>query len=292
MGCQVTDTTRSEHLFKMAGSGMAEYQMGVEVVLNFLKYVDLHDVCPEYAADVRRAQRVCLQALDEFPAIKELLELIPGDFNTSLRALHCKPDEVGGFYASEVQDRTFMRVTFATTLGLLYGTYRYPLRSRWTVTDTTEQSFEITAITLPTEEILAKYKVINNHLAAFPDIAPCGTITVRRVIVHDGWDNSMTEKIPDEEANVETQFVFEENVLRLMGVGMKLTAGVCTMDTGVKFIKYVKAIRPSFHVFLPQELMFGYREPVPNDRPAKSVHDKDDDGAGGAGGSVGGDGDD
>ncbi|KAK3900526.1 Argonaute complex, subunit Arb1 [Staphylotrichum tortipilum] len=287
----VTAGFLSEHLFKMAGSGLAEYRMGVEVVLNFLKYVDLHGVCPEYADDVKRAQRVCLQAMDETPVIKELLELVPGVFNTCLRILHCKPDEVdaldmGGLYESEIKDPTFARVSFSTSLGLLYGINRYPLRSRWTLVDTKEQSFEITAITFPTEETLAKYKAINKHLAAkFPnDIEPCGAITVRRVIVHDGWDNSMTETIPAEEAGVETQFIFEEKLLRLMRVGMKLTVGVCTLDSGVKFIKYVKAIRPSFHVFLPQELMFNYREPVPNDRPARSVHDREEDGGGGAGG--------
>ncbi len=272
----------------MAGSGMADYQMGVEVVLNFLKYVDLHNVCPEYADDVKRAQRVCLQAMDEVPAIKELLELVPGPFHTSMRAVHCGPDEadahdMGGIYDSPFKDRTFARVTFSAVLGIIYGARSYPFRSRWSIVDTAEQSFEITAITLPNEELLARYTAINNHLAAYPDIEPCGTITVRRVIVHDGWDNAMTETIPAAEVGVKTQFAFEEKLLRLMRVGMKLTVGVCTMNTGAKFIKYVKAIRPSFHVFLPQELMFSYREPTPNDRPARSVHDKEDDGEGGEG---------
>ncbi|KAK4096531.1 hypothetical protein N658DRAFT_480496 [Parathielavia hyrcaniae] len=280
----------SEHLRKMVGSNTADYLMGVDVVLNFLKYVDRHDVCPEYADDVRNAQKVCRRALEEVPVIWELLGLLPGHFNTALRTLHVKGDDehsldLDSYWGQTVPEPKYAKISTAATLSILLGAKNYPTDVEWSVTDKSEMTFEVLAISHPSDAVQAKYKAINRHLADYPDIEPCGTITVRPVIVRDGWDNSVTATIPHE-VDAESQLIVEEGTLELMELGMKLTMGVCTLSVGLKFVRYVKEIRPSFYLFLPQELMFTYKEPVPNDRPAKSVHDFDgeDDMAGAPGG--------
>ncbi|KAK4125660.1 hypothetical protein N657DRAFT_591356 [Parathielavia appendiculata] len=270
----------SEHLRKMVGSNTADYFMGVDVVLNFLKYVDRHDVCPEYVDDVRNAQQVCRRAHEEVPAISHLRELLPGHFNTALHVLHVKgaydnssgPDSCWG---QPLPDPKFARISTAATISILLEANHYPTDIEWCVTDTTEMTFEVLTITPPSNAFQAKYKAINKHLADYPDIEPCGTITVRPVIVRDGWDNSMTATIPPE-ADVESQLILEKDALELMAVGMKLTMAMGTLNVGLKFIQYIKEIRPSFYVFLPQELMFNYKEPVHNDRPARSVYDADE----------------
>lgn len=272
----------------MVGSNTADYLMGVDVVLNFLKYVDRHDVCPEYADDVRNAQRVCLRALEEVPAIWELRELLPGHFNTALSVLYVKGESGSllGFetcWGQPLPDPKFARISHAATLSILQGGNRYPTNTEWSVTDTSEMTFEVLTITPPSDAVRAKYKAINQHLVDYPDIEACGTITVRPVIVRDGWDNSMKATIPPEQ-DVESEFILEESALELMVVGMKLTMTVCSLNVGLKFIKEVKDVRPSFYVFLPQELMFNYKEPVLNDRPGKSIHDFDDEDAGVAAG--------
>jgi hypothetical protein len=276
---------RSENLLGMAGGNMDDFRPSVDVVLNFLKYVDLHDVCPEYADDIKNAQTVCLRALDEIPAIGELYKLAPGHFNTALRVLHAKSEEdVSYTYTREaLPDTKQARISHAATLSILMGASRFPTDIEWTVTETTELTYEILTIVLPNDTTRAKYKAINQHLVDLPDIQPCGIVTVRPVIVRDGWDKSASAAIPAE-ADVDTEFILEEDILRLLRVGMKLTMGVCTLNVGLKFIKYVNGIRPSFYVFLPQELMFRYKEPVSNDRPAPSIHDMigEDDGPTGA----------
>jgi hypothetical protein len=268
----------------MVGSATGDYLLGVDVVLNFLKYVDRHDVCPEYADDVKNAQRVCLRALREVPGIWELRKMLPGHFNTALRILHVKgedgkPLEFDSFCEEPLPDPKFARISHAATLSILMGADRYPIDTEWRVMDTREMTFEVLTITPPSDASRAKYKAINQHLADYPDIEPCGTITVRPVIIRDGWDNSMTATIPPE-ADVERELILEEGILELVTVGMKLTLSVCTLNVGLKFIQYVKDIRPSFYVFLPQELMFNYKEPVLNERPGRSIHDFDDDDAG------------
>ncbi|KAG7287524.1 hypothetical protein NEMBOFW57_007036 [Staphylotrichum longicolle] len=273
----------------MVGSSVAELQMGVEVVLNFLKYVDRHDVCPEYAEDIKNAQKVCLRALEETPAIIQLIEMAPGHFNTALRMLHCTDDEGSSDYTfmETISDPKLAKISHAATISIVLGPNSIPPNTEWSVLNAEELTFEILAIALPTDAARAKYRSINEHLTEYPDIQPCGTITVRPIVLRDGWDNTATATVAPE-ADVESQFILEEDILRLMTVGMKLTVGVCTLSMGLQFIKYVKAIRPSYYVFLPQELMFNFKEPVPNERPARSVHDRDDGDDGGVGGSVGG----
>lgn len=274
--------TRSEHLPRVTGINTHEFFMGAEVVSNFLKYVDHHDVCPEYAEDLKNAQAVCLQALEEMPAIAELLMLVPGDFNTAMRALHCKDEaeDLSGF-ANRNEPAAFdtkqARIISAASLSILLGPDRFQADTDYAVTGVDEQTFEIREITLPDATARAKYKAVNQHLGDYLDVKPCGTITVFPVAIQDGWDNTMNATIPPEAA-VESQFILEEDILQLLEVGMKLAVGVCTMKVGFKFIKYVKSIMPTFYVFLPQELMLNYKEPVPTDRPAPSIHDKDADG--------------
>ncbi|KAK4148723.1 Argonaute complex, subunit Arb1 [Chaetomidium leptoderma] len=266
----------SENLPRMVGSDVASFRIGVDVVLNFLKYVDRHDVCPEYADDVKNAQRVCLRALEEIPAITQLLELVPGQFNTALGVLHVKKDDHCDSYSAEtLLDTKQAKISHAATISILLEPKSFPVGMEWSVTDTAESTFEILTIELPVEATRAKYKAINQHLTAQADIQPCGTITARPVVIRDGWDNTMAATILPE-ADVESQFILEEDILQLLRVGMKLTMGVCTLNVGLKFIKYFKEIRPSFYAYLPQELMFQYKEPVMNDRPAPSIHDCDE----------------
>lgn len=264
---------RSEHLLRMVGGNMADFGPGVEVVLNFLKYVDRHDVCPEYIDDIKNAQRVCLLALDETPAIGELHKLVPGHFNTALGVLHVKSeDDSDNHHEEDLPDAKQARISHAATLSILMGSSRFPTDVEWSVTDTTELTYEILTITLPNDAARAKYKAINQHLTDHPDIQPCGTVTARPVIFPDGWDRSSSATIPPKD-DVETEFILEEDILRLLRVGMKLTMAVCTLNVGLKFIKHVREIWPSFYVFLPQELMFHYKPPVANERPAPSIHD-------------------
>ncbi|KAK4234858.1 Argonaute complex, subunit Arb1 [Achaetomium macrosporum] len=267
----------SEHLPKLVGSQMDDFRMGVDVVLNFLKYVDRHDVCPEYIDDVRKAQEVCLQALEEIPDTQELLLLVPGPFNTALRVLHCKEDDdcfLGSdcFRDTAVPDTKYARISHAATLSILFGPKRFQPDAEWVVTETLEYNFEVREISLPDDAVRAKYKAINQHLREYPDIQPCGSIVAHPVIIRDGWDNTMTATIPPED-DVNVQLVLEEGILRLLKVGMKLTMEVCTLNMGLKFIKRVHEIKPTFYTFLPQELMFNYKEPIPSERPARSIYD-------------------
>ncbi len=271
----------------MVGSGLSDIRMGIDVVLNFLKYVDRHDVCPEYAADVKQAQEVCLLALEETPVIQELVKLLPGHFNTALQMLHGTDnnDEHFGFvYNQAIPDPKHSKLSVAVTLStLMPDDDRFQAPAEWHVVDTRELSFEIQTIILPDDDVRAKFKSINEHFFGEPDIQPCGTITAEPVMLRDGWDTTIKTLPRLFDGN--TQFILEEDILRHLKEGMVLDVCVCTLNVGLRFIKYVKAVKPTYYTFLPQELMLNYKEPVANERPGKSIYDFDDeeglDGVGG-----------
>jgi hypothetical protein len=43
------------------------------------------------------------------------------------------------------------------------------------------------------------------------------------------------------------------------------------LNTGIRFIKTISRIVPSFYTFLPQQMMRHYKQPRDDDRPAPSV---------------------
>ncbi|KAL1836425.1 hypothetical protein VTJ49DRAFT_5161 [Mycothermus thermophilus] len=278
----------SEHIPSLMGRNEADIRKAAEVVSSFLRYVDMHDVCPEYADDIKRARKVCDFAVEETPILNKLSQLLPGHFNTSLRVLFVKDDadnEVFCVQDDQVPDVKQAKVSHATTMSIVVpeqvqNTSASAVISTSTVIGTKEQTYEVRAITLPTETQRAMYKAVNRHLSgqgSIPEIQPCGTINTRPIIIRDGWDNSATATIPLEE-DVDTQFILEEDILKLLRIGMKLRLRVCTLSTGLKFIQHVRQVLPTFYVFLPQELMLDFKAPVENDRPAKSIHDIGSDG--------------
>ncbi|KAK0637066.1 Argonaute complex, subunit Arb1 [Bombardia bombarda] len=266
----------SDDLVKLAGGDMADYSIGVEVVSNFLKYVDRHDVCSEYAEDLRKAHKICEQALEEIPAISQIISLLPGSFNKAARTLFCTQVNEDGFYdfydeIDKQTAQTIFGITSAIDPKYSEGVTGSDLAS----VKTAEQTFEICKISLPDEEYRAKYKSINRYLDGNLTIEACGSLTVFPTTIRDGWDNNHV--LQDEAAKEEETFIMEESILRHLKVGMKVTMTVCMLKIGLKFIKDFKNVRPTFYTFLPQTLMLRYKEPVLNHRPGPNVRNLDAD---------------
>lgn len=258
--------------------------MGVSVVSNFLKYVDRHDVCPEYSDDVRNAIALCEKAMDEMSRINEARVSLPGDFNTSAASLFCKGRrefwEFDNHLGNAFDDKK-ARLIFGVHSAVLLDKERSAglgklLRAREPhAIETAEETIEIMEIILPSSTQSVYYKQINQHLNKGFGIHACGSMVVMPVILRDDVDRVIPQKVIDGPAKTEVIFL-EENILKLLDVGMVLDAVTCTLvSDGLKFIKGFSRLRPTFYTFLPQELMLQYKEPVKSDRPAKSADDED-----------------
>jgi len=131
--------------------------MGVEVILNFLKYIAMHDVCPEFADDIRDAEAICRRATEEMPAIGGLLSILPGDFNTAATALSAPASELFEGM-SGMPDQTANTI-FGVNIAILFPSYTKSLaKLELVVTSTIEQDFEVCQISLATEEARKKYQ--------------------------------------------------------------------------------------------------------------------------------------
>lgn len=278
----------SHKVLDMSGGEMEMIWIASNTIQNFLKYLILHDVCPEHADDINRAIKLCDQAFEEIGLVSNALELVPGAFNRSVAALHCE-EEDGDAISLLVDNKDLDRNHALHTVALIatlvlptLGGSSTPNVNAMEVTNPIERTFEITSITPPTKEMRQRVAVVSEHLRksnpSAPPIQACGTMQGHPVLVLDGWD--VTEKLTDEEAKEESSFILEELILEQLRVGMKLTIGVstCTFPRGgtFKVIRYVKGIKPSFYTFLPQDLMRYWKEPVPNERPGPSIHDRHD----------------
>ncbi|KAK0620489.1 Argonaute complex, subunit Arb1 [Immersiella caudata] len=270
---------------EFAQTDPAAFKTGVEVVSNFLKYVDRHDVCPECTEDIHKALEICDRALKEIPRMFKVGNNFPGDFNSAARTMFCK-DRMESFeFDNKVQgevDETKARRCFGTLAAVMLEEGRG--RRLAAIMDgkeapaieTAEKTYEIATITPPCKEHLQYCHQINKYLARKDqEVRPCGYLTVVPTFIPDGLDHATPEKVAKESTGADT-FIMEGDILKSLDVGMKLDMVTCTLvGEGFKFIKYVTQIRPTFYTFLPQELMLHFREPLKTNRPAPNVHDND-----------------
>jgi hypothetical protein len=60
---------------------MSEFREAPEVVDSFLRYLQIRNVCPEYASDIEAARAICDKARLELPKCKALINLFPDKLN-------------------------------------------------------------------------------------------------------------------------------------------------------------------------------------------------------------------
>lgn len=260
---------------------MGVIKLAADVVENFLNYVLHHDVCPEYADDVKKAKAICRESLDQISRCFQVTWEGPGDFNIACSALldHGKrrvfdPDSTSDEYSMPVEHA--QRVFYASVAVHSFLFQRMggkPLKNLEAV-DEVKQAFEVVDIREPDEQQAQTYLGVRDIKGETGKVKPCGKLTLRAIDLDDGWDKGSFSG-PAPGIGDQEEFVLDCAVLQHMTVGMKLKLAVCIVDTGFKFIKAFTDVRPRYYTFLPQELMMNYKEPVPNEREAPSVANPD-----------------
>jgi hypothetical protein len=289
---------RSEHLSGLHSLDTIEYQKGVAVVLNFLKYVVSHDVCPEYADDLRRAQKVCVAALEEAQAIFDLMELLPGTFNLAGNMLLDGTLETDFDPEWAPASGPPFDKEAARTILLAHGSVLLDDSSSERLQKALSDSdarivkgtgcFEIVGITLPSKATIAQLEIatecMNQHFKQDLSLEACGRLVVRPAFVQSGWQVTAASGVPVmttldgkyTTAQVPEFFFVELEALETLKIGMKMQINFITLEDGlINFMSRAENIYQSFYTFLPQELMIRYKEPRLNERPAKSIHDVD-----------------
>lgn len=248
---------------------------GIDVVDNFLRYVLQHDVCPEYEDNVKAALAVCESARTEWPMLQQLYASLPGQFNLAAGELF-RPDDAAKSWSFQQFTRPEgfdAKSVFYSAFALMDEPDMFSkiCEQQPTVVREYTCALELVEVSRPSEDIVNRVKslVIEGNAAGHVAV---GKAMFKSTSIEDDW---VTPEVPWPIPEETMTLYFDDKLLSHMPVGMKARLTICELDVGLRFVKTVDIIVPSFYTYLPQELMRYYKTPQETDRPAPSVQDPD-----------------
>lgn len=270
-----------------------------DVVKNFLNYVLMHSVCPEYTKDIIAAQKVCELAKIELWKIHNLTNKFPGDFHKALSIicdgyfgrLYVDPAETAAAnektgldkHMSREQAHRILRaaVAFMGTQEQFIALTSLKVREAPKVIKEDLRGYEVLSITLPTQDLRKGFAGIKSGSGGSEAIKPLGLLECKRWVHPDQSTRDLTvaeerklARNPPVLAN-ET-FWMEEDVLEQCIVGMKFFAMVRELSGGITYIDHVRVIYCSFYNWVENERMAGWKAPKENERNAPCCEDAEE----------------
>ncbi|KAL7925656.1 Argonaute siRNA chaperone complex subunit Arb1 domain-containing protein [Trichoderma austrokoningii] len=265
----------STAIIPLTGLQSGPLEEAIDVIENFLRYILHHDVCPEYAEDVKGALRICQTAREEWSMLNALHTTVPGFFNLAAAKLFSKPDpDAWAFHLFHVPQSFEAKPIFYSAIAMLedLAPFNFLVQQQAKLLRLYECTVEIRVVTPPTLVTIQQFECLRVSTCDRTQkifLGPLGTITVRQAVIEDGWVHPYTPRpLGTEDINL----YFEQNILESFKPGMKMTLEIGEIGGGINFVRRIRNIVPSFYKFLPQELMRGFKPPRENDRPAPSIH--------------------
>lgn len=257
----------------LTGLDLASIDRAIAVVEGFLRYILQHDVCPEYEADINNTLRIAARARVEFAAMTQFNASLPGLFNLSGSRLFADSTfEDWSLIQLNISDDFSSELVFYTSLAALGENSHIRLTPDPSKTTSLDCVLELCSIELPSQDVIRRFRRIATGTEHKPlGYKPLGKAVFVTATVEDGWAKpDQTKDTPKAE---EVVLFFETDILENMKTGMKVSATVCQTASGLRFLKAVHGVYPSFYTFLPQQLMKGFKTPRAEERPAQSIHD-------------------
>lgn len=246
----------------------------VLLVENFLRYILMHDVCPEYEIDVYSAIDVCGKAREEWPMIQKLEAAFPGPFNLAC-ANHWHTLSDGDWVpVGDFQSPAHAEAALAASLASLdprEHIHEAYLRGGGVPVREFDCALKVEEVHKVSDQIASNYKRLK--FGENGDIVPVGTVRLSRTIIDDGWQHHETNTTVPERLSLH----LENSILKHMTPGLKMEFTLVEVGEGAYYVKTLRQALPSFYEFLPQQLMRGWKPLRKHDRPAPSVHDRADD---------------
>ncbi|KFY38808.1 hypothetical protein V495_06354 [Pseudogymnoascus sp. VKM F-4514 (FW-929)] len=297
-----------EGIAKAFLSSSAPYNFGIHnqelvhnycnVVKNFLNYVLMHGVCPEYTKSIITAQKICDLAKSELPAIHDISASFPGNFHKALsiichgyyRLLYVDPDSIPD-RSADADPNEYMSIdhahrTFRAAMALM-GTdaqcaaiaatsleeYEAP-----TVIDEELSGFEVVSMILPSETLRNSFSGIRAADGRTGTINPLGLLICKPWVHPCQATLDLTvleerERAAHPPVYSDETFWVDEDILESCFVGMKFVGVVRTLDMGVKYLDNVTVIYASFYTFVENERMINWKPPRENERLPPSCED-------------------
>ncbi|KAG5929271.1 hypothetical protein E4U53_002479 [Claviceps sorghi] len=264
----------SVSLGQLSGFEEAKLDTGIAVVENFLRYVLQHDVCPEYQDDVEAALRVCQQARREWPMLNRLGADLPGLFN--LGAAECsstaEPEDWSllSFTSPGDMDAKTAFLAACALCGETETLERFASGTLHAVEDYT-RTLKITHVERAPDSLVDKFAALCIQGSSHA-VEPVGRLYLEPAVIEDDWEQPDAHAQTLEGASPLCVYL-EHGLLANLLPGMKMEVRLVQLSTGIRFIKSVLRVVPTFYTFLPQQMMKHYKPVRENDRAAPSIHD-------------------
>lgn len=275
--CSLTDASRSSWYPTHYGYAPGGIKNACQVLRSLYNYLRYHRVCPEYDDQLQEALKMCDTAERELVKVDAAGIALPGDFNTSASTLfggsHAGLFTGDQIWAQDVEKEGVpcndigvrneeARIKFSTGVAVLGTDEQQDLLGATDLNIIKKESIglEITAIIMPdviTKELYATQSEVVQHKLGH--LEPLGKLMCKVWYADDcdEWDLPK-DKYPDGKPHKvdQRQFEFwvEENVLKECFVGMKIDAGIITLEGGITILDEVKQTHCSFYTWLPNEL--------------------------------------
>ncbi|GAB7362751.1 hypothetical protein MBLNU230_g3056t1 [Neophaeotheca triangularis] len=247
------------------------------VMRTFYRYLDLHDVCPEYKQGLLEARAVCDLADEELPKILELGARLPGQFNVACSTLN--GGHYAGMHSSHALDAEWAKAVDVST-GLcdhdanavmgIHTCLWVSEADEWT----TFASLNGENTLIISEEVHMVVRGIERAdswragIFQAPELEGCFLEPTGKLIC-ERWTPDFAAPVdlsPEamEELEVRTfEFFIEDKLLDLVVPGMGLWAVVKELDCGIKWLDSILGIYPTFFVYIPNERIKEWKEPGP-----------------------------
>ncbi|CAK7270524.1 hypothetical protein SEPCBS119000_004133 [Sporothrix epigloea] len=297
----------SVSLFAIGGSNERLMMVGIDVVDNFLRYLQHHDVCPEYEADIHTSRAICEKAKIELPNCLRVLPRMPGQFNLACTKLFCNKLQHQAFDdglhpLDSIADHNWdARHVFQTTVEIhenIIGSKAKQMVDEGInsvqIMKTQEMELEITRLIRSPKGVKERYEAMANSTAESmqldenalkkgngtvsgdgSSVKVAGIVIAKLYDIERGIANQPHPTADELTAHGFQAFLLDRDIMDLLCVGVKLRVVMHELNCEINFVSAVKEILPSFYLFLPQELMIDWTEPKPNDREAPSAENPD-----------------
>ncbi|RDW69330.1 hypothetical protein BP6252_08350 [Coleophoma cylindrospora] len=266
------------------------------IIKNFLNYVLLHDVCPEYTEDIMAARRICDKAEQELWAVRQVANALPGDYNIAASTLY------GGEYRGKYIDSETLppwsthgdKPPSVAELGMSDRHAIWVFKASLSFAGNQEQylallhdtlkagkpvlkAYEVVAIDRTSLTHLDMYSGLKDQNGQTGTIKPVGYLRVvpwvGPGIEEEDLSDSDESNCSDEDSVIETLWI-EDSILQHCFVGMKMIVTLKELGNGVRYFDQVHEVFCSFFTYLENEKLRDWKEPVPNPRPPPTEDDE------------------
>ncbi|KAI9649675.1 hypothetical protein NHQ30_002256 [Ciborinia camelliae] len=278
---------------KLLGDGEDEVNMFCAVIKNFLNYVLAHEVCKEYTKEVMAARKLCDVAEKEYNSIRHLRNMLPGDFNIAASTLFGKTykrhmeTNIAWTGVEDGSDQWFTNIpmlslpacqfVFGAIVAFMGNESHFEKANKGDthVVKTEVRFIEVADVHLASADIIGDFPRVKDP-RGLGALKPVGRLLCKHWEGPGYDDEDMTDDGNVEAVNNSVEeFWLEDEILQHCYPGLKLEVVVHELNIGVKYFDKVIELFPSFHLYLPNEKMLGWKEPVPNERPPPTEDDPD-----------------